>query len=196
MDAEEQRRIRESEQQVKPDQSLRETWTVEYTRMRYDSPVVARLVDWPWSTKYVSRGEGESVDRARLEMVKMLARGIWEDPNLFGDLGNVAHVAQVFKFLNALIDAGNEGLGDDYRPQSEWYLPENLMEDEQLPEGWEDVVRAVITAFQQWADYFPEEGTLEEKGLKTIGMDEVRHIAERGRFKAPDDVEDRDATQE
>jgi hypothetical protein len=191
---EEQQRIRDREQQVGPDQKLEETWRVQYTKLRFDSPVVARLIDWPWFTKYVAIGTGDSVDRARLELITMLARAIYEDPNPFGDLGNVAHVGQVYKFLNSLLDEGANASYDDdtgelvqrFREPSEYFLPDNLMEGQTLPDGWEEVVMAVITLFQSWAEFYPEDPNMNEKELKSISLEEVGEIADAAPEERPD----------
>lgn len=144
-----------SGQEIKPGQQLTEQWEIGYTKMRGGSPIVASLRNWPNTTMYAARGEGDTVEKARLELVSNLARAIHEDPNPFGDLGDVVHVADVLGFLHNLL-RGPSGEGAEYDPGSDHFLPDNLMKEETLPEGWEKVVNSVITAFQSWADYWPD----------------------------------------
>lgn len=145
-------------QHIQPGQRLTEEWEVEYTKRQHGSPVVAAFVHWPHPTHYVCRGDGETVEEARLQLATMLARSIHEDPNPFGDLGNVAHIANVVRFLEALRDGGSDEEGD-HHPASAYYLPDQLAPDvaAELPEGWEKVIGHVIDMISSWADYYPEE---------------------------------------
>jgi hypothetical protein len=153
-----------NDQTIRGGQALQEQWTIEYSRLRDDSPIVGRLVSWPHYTYYATRGEASTVDGARLALVDMMAKAIHADPNPFGDLGNVAHIGQVIKFLDALHQDG-----------SEYYLPEQLKADIQLPDGWEDVIGHVIDMVKSWADYYPEEETgATEELIDKIDADEQR----------------------
>jgi len=142
------------DQDMKPGQKLTEMWGVSYEKQKYDSPIVARLDSWPHHTYYLSRGEGKTVDEARLQLVTMLARAIHEDPNPFGDLGKVIHTAHVIEFLRSLTDEDEaNNLADNF---------------EGLPEGWEQVVDHIITLFQGHMDYWPEEETLSSEDTKRL----------------------------
>lgn len=162
-------------QAVYPGQKITETWELEFEKKREGGPVVARLASWPHHTSYAVRGDGESVDEARLEFVTMLARAIHEDPNPFGDLGNVAHISQVIVFLEALRQGeqlGTPGTEEDpegtrYEPASDYYLPNQITDE--LPQGWEDVIGHVINMIKSWADFYPEEEQESELGVKPPG---------------------------
>lgn len=64
--------------QIRPDQRLEETWRVDYERPGFGRPIVARL-SWPHSTVYCVRGEGATIDEARLALVLALAGAIADD---------------------------------------------------------------------------------------------------------------------
>lgn len=75
---------RQRDQNVKAGQALTETWTVEFKRRRAGSPVEASL-SWPHHTIYCCRGEGETVEEARLDLVAKLAHEVAVDADPFGD---------------------------------------------------------------------------------------------------------------
>ena len=68
-----------SDQTLKPDQKLEEAWTVDYERPGYGRPIIARL-RWPHNTIYLVRGEGKTVEEARLALALALAAAIADDP--------------------------------------------------------------------------------------------------------------------
>jgi hypothetical protein len=143
-----------SDQSIKPGQKLTEMWGISFEKQRLDSPIVARLDSWPHTTYYLSRGEGKTVEEARLQLVTMLARAIHEDPNPFGDLGKVIHAAHVIEFLRSLTDeTGPNNLEDNF---------------EGTPAGWEEVVDHIITLFQGHMDFWPEEETISSEDTKKL----------------------------
>lgn len=145
-------------QDVKPGQKLEEMWRISYDKMRYDSPIVARLDSWPHTTYYTCRGQGATVEEARLELITMLARAIHEDPDPFGNLGKVIHAATVIEFLNKLVDED-----DDY------YLQTNVQHE--LPDRWKGVVNEIITMFQSYMDFWPDEETISSEDVKGLEPD-------------------------
>lgn len=157
-----------SGQKLRPEQTLIEPWAIQYEAGKPGAPMIARLMNWPNTTTYLVRGYGETVEEARLNLITMLARAIHEDPNPFGDLGNVAHIAQVVKFLRALTDEGNEQPDEpgEFRQRSDYYLPDQLTESDKdmLPNGWGLVIGHVIDMLCSWADYYPEEGEITTSG--------------------------------
>lgn len=158
-----------SDQTIKNGQTLQEAWKIEYERPHLGGKIIARLVDWPNPTRYTARGEGDTVEQARLELVTMTAKAIHEDPNPFGDLGNVIHVGKVVELLESLRRGPTAGEFNStegewvQHPQdpSDFYLPDQLGSDKKLPEGWEEVVGHVIDVLCSWADYYPDEETIE-----------------------------------
>ena len=181
------------EQKLVTGQILHEDWEIEYEAGRPGAPIKARLVGWQNSTMYAAMGFGPTVEEARLDLVTNLAKAIHEDPDPFGDLGNVAHISQVVKFLNALKDKGNEepsGTGDEFRARSDYYLPDQIEGGESaLPDEWEEVINKVIDMVKSWADYYPEE---EEKGDPAIPDESILRDTEGGvdsnTFLAPGDI--------
>jgi len=144
------------DQSIQAGQKLTEMWGISFEKQRYDSPIVARLDSWPHTTYYLSRGQGKTVVEARLNLVTMLAKAIHEDPNPFGDLGKVLHAADMLSFLHSL-----------KTPADYYNLLDNTMEGD-LPEGWEKVIDHVITMFQGYMDYWPEEETVSSADAKAI----------------------------
>jgi hypothetical protein len=143
-----------SDQSIQPGQKLTEMWGISFEKHRLDSPIVARLDSWPHHTYYTGRGEGKTVEEARLALITMLARAIHEDPNPFGDLGKVIHTAHVIEFLRSLTDEREaNNLADNF---------------DDLPEGWETVVDHIITLFQGHMDFWPEEETLSSEDAKRL----------------------------
>lgn len=67
-----------SDQTLRPAQRLEEDWTVDYERPGFGRPIVARL-RWPHNTVYCVRGEGQTVEEARLALVLALAAAIADD---------------------------------------------------------------------------------------------------------------------
>jgi hypothetical protein len=147
------------EQRLRHGQTLREDWEIEFEAGKPGAPMIARLKHWPNSTYYLVRGYGETIERARADLLLKLAAAIHEDPDPFGNLGRVAHVAQVYKFLKALNQDEHtpENPDDRYEPASDYFLPHQLGPDEKLPDNWQDVIDLVVNLFSSWADYFPEE---------------------------------------
>lgn len=155
-----------ADQDIKPGQKLTEMWGISFEKMKGGSPIVARLDSWPHTTYYLGRGEGKTVEEARLQLITMLARAIHEDPNPFGDLGSVIHSADVLKFLRSLMQGEQEATAEEhYRPANDNYLADNF---EDLPEGWEKVVDHIITLFQGHMDYWPEEETISSEDTKKL----------------------------
>lgn len=72
------------DQSIKHGQTLTETWTVEYTRPHLGKPIEARLW-WPHHTIYAMHAKGDTVEEARLELVRRLAAAIADDENPHGD---------------------------------------------------------------------------------------------------------------
>lgn len=62
-----------------PQQTLTETWTVEFSSPALGKGVEARLKDWPNVTHYLCVGRGESVKDARYDLVVRLAKAILDD---------------------------------------------------------------------------------------------------------------------
>lgn len=149
----------DNEQRLLHGQTLSEQWEIEFEGGKMGAPMIARLKNWPNSTYYLVRGYGETVERARADLLLKLAAAIHEDPDPFGNLGQVAHVAQVYKFLMALKQGEHtpEDSEDHYEPASDYYLPDQLGPDEALPENWQDVINQVLNLFSSWSDFYPEE---------------------------------------
>jgi hypothetical protein len=143
-----------NDQTIKVGQTLEELWRITYERQRFDSPIVARLVSWPHTTYYTGRGEGNTVEEARLALVTMLASAIHNDPDPFGNIGPAIHVAHVIEFLRKTMDEE-----DDYCLS---------LSDVELPEGWKQVVDQVITQFQGYMDYWPEEETVSSPDVEAL----------------------------
>jgi hypothetical protein len=147
------------EQRLINGQTLHESWSIEFEAGKPGAPMIARLRDWPNSTYYLVRGYGETIERARADLLLKIAAAIHEDPDPFGNLGHVTHVSQVYKFLLALKQGEHtpENPDDHYKPASDYYLPDQLGPDETLPENWQDVIDQVVNLFSSWSDYYPEE---------------------------------------
>jgi hypothetical protein len=161
----------------------------EFEGGRPGAPMVARLKTWPHHTHYAAIGTGETLQKARLELITMLARAIHHDPDPFGDLGNVAHISQVVKFLNALKDGGNEeGEGDEYRAPSDYFMPDQLSPEDRakLPDDWEFVIEKVIEMISSWADYYPDEDEPPDDPGTIDSPDGP--VATHTGFKAPEDA--------
>lgn len=88
-----------------PGQTLTEQWTIKYTRPTLGHKIEARL-DWPHPTIYCTRGEGNTIEEARLHLVLRLAGEIAHDtdPHLTS--------REAIEGLGLAVEAARLGMGE------------------------------------------------------------------------------------
>lgn len=64
-----------------PGQVLTEPWSVEFTRRGFGGPRCEARVSWPHPTVYALRGEGDTPEDARIDLVLRLASAIVDVEN-------------------------------------------------------------------------------------------------------------------